>query len=204
MGEKHWLESLYDTFMMRDLVGYCLPGAVFLIGIAVELKVAIDRTSLWGVSSVYLCFSLLFFGYAISVGLRLLGTIIPLLVFHRRWGILGSIEKTPRQSRLFGSLLLYCQRVFWRNNESSFREHLMSMPWYRRDACVRREAVFMHLCGHLSVALLMLAVGVFIIPGAELAKLVGVPQHVLIYFLIASGILFLSGHPSSTVTSVSD
>lgn len=188
MNEKHWVESFYDTFMMRDLIGYAAPGSLLIMGLLCELdKTQFLKALITDWSGVVF---LVIVSYIAATGLRLIGTIIPVLVLHRAWGLLGR----GRTMGVPGGIWTRLERLLWRGDEERLRQVYGQIDEGERKALIDREVVFMHLTGLTGMAFLVLAVAVFFLNHDGLSKVLGISECTLIIALVLASIVFLLGH----------
>lgn len=171
MNQRHWVESLYDSFVMRDLIGYAAPGSILIVGLLCELGRIPFLKSLfnsWSGITVLVAAS-----YVAATGLRLLGTSLRLVLFHRRRGFFGrgwlANADMEHPKCCSGKSLLYrYERLFWRGNEKWLGERYGRIYAPRDDpafnAVVAREGVFMHLTGLAGMAFLTLGVAILFLP----------------------------------------
>ena len=150
------VEQLYETLILRDLLGYALPGGALLLGLAAFL----GWCPSWNCGTwVHLVAALAVF-YATGFALRLLGTVIPILVISTdRPGILGDPwELQPEQPRRWWHWP-------WRSHHDTSITQIARMMLKADVASIaslqrtlRRESMFLHIGGNLGLALLILSI----------------------------------------------
>jgi hypothetical protein len=129
--------------------------------------------------------------YAAAVGLRLIGTTIYFLTFHRSWGILGrpwdtNLQRLKRKS---------CG-IFWRGNEDWMRNQYSRFKGNKPLllSLINRENIFMHLTGLSSMSFLILSFFVYFSKKGGLARFIGVSKIAIIVVLLIMSFIFLLGH----------
>lgn len=188
MNDRHWVESIYETFMMRDLIGYAGPGSILIMGLLCELgKTQFLKFIISSWSGLVL---LVVASYITATGLRLLGTSLRLVIFHRGWGLFGrgwstGIGQDWRQQ---------IERILWRRDESWLREIYSRIDTSQRRPVIMREAVFMHLTGLTGMAFLVLAGVVIFLDHDGLSKLLSIPECTIVIVLVLVSIVFFLGH----------
>lgn len=202
---RHWVEFLYESFMLRDLIGYVAPGSILITGLLCELgKVAFLKSLFLSWSGIAV---LVGASYIAATGLRLLGTSLRIVLFHRRRGIFGrgwlanayiinpqpwqwpegwkwispwKWPTKPWQYHKAKNLLFYIERGLWRRNEEWLSERYQSyarMDKSEFDAVLKRESAFMHLTGLAGIASLTLAAAVWILPQNGFLLILGFPHN---------------------------
>jgi hypothetical protein len=188
MNERHWVESLYDTFVMRDLIGYSVPGSVLTVGLLCELgKIGFLKSVFSNWAGIAL---LVIASYITATGLRLLGTSLRLVMFHRWWGVFGRGWST----NVSNDWKLKLERFLWRGDELWLREVYFPIAVAERAREINRETLFMHLTGLTGMAILALAGAVYIIPHDGLSKLFSIPECTVVIALVLASLVFLLGH----------
>ncbi len=188
MNDRHWLLSLYETFVIRDLIGYVGPGSILIVGLLCELgqtQFLMSIISTW--SGILL---LVVASYITAIGLRLLGTSFRLVVFHRGWGVFGRAWST----HVSDDWKQRSERILWRRNESWLREVYSRIDKKQRDSVYSREAVFKHVTGLTGMTFLVLAVAVYFLDHNGLSQLLSISERALVIALVLAAIVFLLGH----------
>jgi protein-S-isoprenylcysteine O-methyltransferase Ste14 len=188
MKDSNWVVSLYETFMMRDLVGYAGPGSILIVGLLCELgqtKFLMSIISTW--SGILL---LVVASYIAAIGLRLLGTSFRLVVFHRELGVFGRARRTDVRDDGIRKI----ERFLWRRPESWLRGVYARIPKERRESVYNREQVFMHVTGLTGTAFLVFAVAVYFLDHNGLSQLLSISERTIVIALVLASIVFLLGH----------
>jgi hypothetical protein len=187
MAEKSWYQFLYEDFVLRDIVGYVIPGSILICGLFIE----IDKKELVKYLFTHTPGLIVLIGmsYVTSMGLRLLGTTIYVLTFHRVGGILGRPWATnaDRPNRKPWG-------VVWRGNEKLMRNQYSNFDKKQLPSLISREIVFMHLAGISSMSLLILLFTVIFNKGGGLSRFIGVSDTTIIFVLLIMSVIFLFGH----------
>ena len=187
MSEPHWVESLYETSILRDLLGYGLPGMLLLVGALTELGHGDVVNFIATNTSAFIAF--IASSYGVAVLLRVTGTAIPVLVFHRSWGLLGQTEST-----LSSHPSIVLQRLLWQPNKDRLNVAYAALDQSKISAMVEREGMFMHLCGLMAMSLFVLSCVVLALPHDGLSNWLRVPEYQVVLSMLATGFLFLLGH----------
>jgi len=198
MSERHWVESLYDTFMLRDLVGYAGPGSILIMGVLCEFEKNEILKSVFAswTGIVFLILS----SYIVATGLRILGNCLFLVVFHRESGILGRAWNIDLKSEckdgecIILKLLYWIECLLWRRNVDWLRKIYSQISKDKLPQIIARESVFMHLTGHTAMSLLALSVVVPFLKQTGLSKLWTLSECTIIIVLILLSFIFLVGH----------
>lgn len=188
MNNRDWVESLYETFMMRDLIGYVGPGSILIVGLLCELeKTQLLKSLISNWSGIVL---IVIASYITATGLRLLGTSLRLVMFHRGWGLLGRgriVDVSDDWKRKL-------EQILWRQDESWLKKVYARIGEGQRGSIIKREVVFMHLTGLTGMALLVLASAVLFLDHDGLSKLLSISECTILMALILASIVFLLGH----------
>jgi len=188
MSERHWVESLYETSALRDVVGYGGPGSLLLGGLLCELE---SKELLKHVISYVPGFiAFLAAAYIAAIGLRVIGTTLPILVFHRGCGVLGRPES--KSAALDWKTRI--ERILWRGDEHWLRTRYSALTTDQLRTATDREALFMHICGMTAMSLLILACAMLSLPNDGLARWLNIPEYQAVLALFASSAVFLLGH----------
>lgn len=188
MNDRHWVESLYETFMMRDLIGYAGPGSILIMGVLCELgKINFLKTMIFSLPGLAL---LVVSSYIIASGLRLLGTSLRIVLFHRGWGVFGRGWSIGVDNKCKGKI----ESVLWRRDESWLKNVYARIPKDKIDLVISRESVFLHLTGLTGMALFTLAGAIFILPHDGLSKLLNISECRILIVLLFSSLIFFLGH----------
>ena len=188
MSERHWVESLYDTFIMRDLIGYAGPGSILFIGVLCEL----EKTKFLNliISSWSGLVLLVAWAYITATALRLLGNSLRIVVFHRPYGLFGRAWSTGVSSDWKSSI----ESFLWRRDESWLKAVYKKISDKNRPIVIAREGLFMHLTGLTGMSLLTLAGVVHFLDNDGITKLLGISETSIIIILILFSILLFLGH----------
>lgn len=187
MNDKHWVVSLYETFAMRDLVGYVAPGGVLIVGSLWELgKTQLLRDVVshpWGL--VLLAAA----SYLTAIGLRLLATMLRILLFSRDSGLFGDVSADASSK-----LRAYFERLLWRCDDKWRQRIESSYTEEERPSLIRREVVFMHATGLAGMAFLVLGIAVICLNQNGLSKTLTLSQWQIVVVLFFASAVFLLGH----------
>lgn len=171
------VQRIYEGLFLRDVLGYALPGAVFLLG----TFLTVSGVPLWTYADTWWKVALLIaVAYVCGVFLRLLGTLLRVLVISSdHIGVLGD----PWQLNGNGDARKWINWT-WRTAHQG-RIVAMYKTQLRGDtdrarlsSFIRRESLFLHIGGNLGFALLLLLV-LFVIFRTPLPQFVSLPAWFL-------------------------
>lgn len=174
------IESIYQSFLLRDVLGYMFPGWIMIVAVlAMWRSPLLNFKSVdWMSTGLWLAAS-----YTSGIFLRLFGT-KPLC-------LLSVNDPAPFKVSSF----LKWSKWFWQTNKETISGKASAYIFQGKlDRNIEREITFAHICGNVTIAIVLLYAIGFCKGFGGIALRLGVSKALLIWSLLPLALVFFFGH----------